>query len=68
LHPLFAYPNLSKQCSEHLFDKQVSFKRNLKDTLSYANILKSGTLQQREQLDVLLEGAAKGYQSRSVAK
>lgn len=56
-----------KQCGERLFDEQFGFERNLKDTLAYANILKNGTLQQREQLDVLLEGAAKSYQSRSVA-
>jgi len=56
-----------KQCGESLFDNQFGFERNMKDTLAYANILKNGTLQQREQLDVLLEGAAKSYQSRSVA-
>ncbi|WP_316846501.1 DUF5712 family protein [Pedobacter psychrodurus] len=56
-----------KQCGERLFDEQFGFERNLKDTLAHANILKNGTLQQREQLDVLLEGAAKSYQSRLVA-
>ena len=56
-----------KQCGETLFDEQFGFERNLKDTLAYANILKNGTLQQREQLDVLLEGAANSYESKSVA-
>lgn len=55
-----------KQCGERLFDEQFGFERNLKDTLAYANILKNGTLQQREQLDVLLEASMKNYQSRSV--
>ena len=55
-----------KQCGELLFDEQFGFARNLKDTLAYANILKNGTLQQREQLDVLLEASIKNYQSRSV--
>lgn len=55
-----------KQCGEKLFDEQFGFERNFKDTLAYANILKNGTLQQREQLDVLLEASIKNDQSRSV--
>lgn len=55
-----------KQCGEHLFDEQFGFERNLKDTLAYANILKNGTLQQREQLDILQEASMKNDQSRSV--
>lgn len=55
-----------KQCGEHLFDEQFGFERNLKDTLAYANILKNGTLQQREQLDILREASIKNDQSSSV--
>jgi hypothetical protein len=56
-----------KQCGEYLFDKLFGFERNLKDTLAYTNIQKNGTLQQREQLDVLREGASKNYQSSLLA-
>ena len=55
-----------KQCGERLFDGQFGFERNLKDTLAYANILKNGTLQQREQLDILQQASMKNDQSRSV--
>ncbi|MCT1523681.1 DUF5712 family protein [Sphingobacterium hotanense] len=56
-----------KQCGERLFDDHFGFERNLKDTLAYANIKKNGSLAQREQLDILQQGADKNYQSRSQA-
>lgn len=56
-----------KQCGETLFDEKFDFERNLKETLAYANIHKNGSLAQREQLDMLGQGAAANYQSRSVA-
>ncbi|WP_131539779.1 DUF5712 family protein [Pedobacter nototheniae] len=56
-----------KQCGEALFDQQFNFERNLKDTLAYANIQKNGSLSQREQLDMLQQGALQNYQSKSVA-
>lgn len=43
-----------KQSGETLFDKQFGFDRELKDTLAHANILKNGSLMQREQMDLLL--------------
>lgn len=55
-----------KQCGETLFDVQFGFERNLKDTLAHANILKNGTLQQREQLDILNEASRNNHLSRSL--
>lgn len=56
-----------KQCGETLFDEKFSFERNLKETLSYANIQKNGSLAQREQLDMLQQGSEANYQSKSIA-
>lgn len=56
-----------KQCGEILFDKLFNFERNLKDTLAYANIQKNGNLSEREQLDMLEQGASQNYQSKSLA-
>jgi hypothetical protein len=56
-----------KQCGESLFDELFDFERNLKDTLAYANIQKNGSLAQRQQLDMLEQGASQNYQSKSVA-
>lgn len=56
-----------KQCGEQVFDKEFNFERNLKDTLAYANIRKNGSLPQRQQLDVLQQGADNNYKSRSQA-
>ena len=56
-----------KQCGEQVFDEQFGFERNLKDTLAYANIKKNGNLAQREQLDILQQGAENNYQSREKA-
>jgi len=56
-----------KQCGETLFDETFDFERNLKETLAYANIQKHGSLAQREQLDLLGQGASQNYESRSVA-
>ncbi len=42
-----------KQCGERVFDNQFDFERGLKDTMAYANILKNGSLTQREQFSVL---------------
>ncbi|MFC3561153.1 DUF5712 family protein [Pedobacter jamesrossensis] len=55
-----------KQCGETLFDEEFGFERNLKDTLAYANILKNGSLQQREQLGILNEASKNNHQSRSM--
>jgi len=44
-----------KQSGEALFDREFGFARGLKDTLAHANILKNGSLAQREQLDLLME-------------
>jgi hypothetical protein len=49
-----------KQCGERVFDNQFDFQRGLKDTMAYANILKNGSLAQREQLGIL-EKAAEIY-------
>lgn len=43
-----------KQSGESLFDRAFGFERGLKDTLAHANILKNGSLAQREQLDLLM--------------
>lgn len=43
-----------KQCGEDLFDRIFDFDRQLKDRMAYANIKKNGSLEQRMQLDVLL--------------
>lgn len=56
-----------KQCGETLFDEKFSFERNLKETMAYANIHKNGSLAQREQLDMLRQGASQNYESRSAA-
>lgn len=56
-----------KQCGETLFDEKFNFERNLKDTLAYANIYKNGSLAQREQLDMLRQGASGNYESRLMA-
>ncbi|MGY0039328.1 DUF5712 family protein [Pedobacter sp. NJ-S-72] len=48
-----------KQCGETVFDKLFNFERNLKETLAYANIQKNGSLAQREQLDMLEQGASR---------
>ena len=56
-----------KHCGETLFDEKFNFERNLNETLSYANIQKNGNLAQREQLDMLEQGASQNYQSRSIA-
>ncbi|MGV6946778.1 DUF5712 family protein [Sphingobacterium kyonggiense] len=44
-----------KQSGETLFDREFGFERGLKDTLAHANIMKNGSLAQREQLDLLVE-------------
>jgi len=44
-----------KQSGETLFDREFGFERSLRDTLAHANILKNGSLKQREQLDILRE-------------
>src|SRR5690606_6725640 len=44
-----------KQSGESLFDRELAFDRGLKHTLAHANILKDGSLAQREQLDLLME-------------
>ena len=44
-----------KQSGESLFDREFDFDRGLKHTLAHANILKDGSLAQREQLDLLME-------------
>lgn len=56
-----------KQCGERVFDAQFGFERGLKDTLAYANIKKNGSLAQREQLDILQQGAENNHSSRSQA-
>ncbi|RZM07989.1 MAG: hypothetical protein EOO88_50895 [Pedobacter sp.] len=48
-----------KQCGETVFDKMFGFDRGLKDTMDYSNIRKNGTIEQRQQLDVLLLGEAR---------
>jgi hypothetical protein len=45
-----------KQCGEELFDKEFDFKRDFKETASYAIIQKNGNLEQKEKLDVLVKG------------
>lgn len=42
-----------KQCGEDLFDREFNFDRQLKEKMAYSNILKNGSLDQRQQLDVL---------------
>ncbi|MGG5902288.1 DUF5712 family protein [Sphingobacterium daejeonense] len=54
-----------KQCGEKVFDSQFGFKRNLTDTLAYANIRKNGTVAQREQLHILERGARANDRSRA---
>lgn len=56
-----------KQSGEKLFDQLFDFKRNLNETIAYANIKKNGNLAQREQLSILEKGAEMNYQSKSIA-
>ncbi|NQX52273.1 molybdopterin-guanine dinucleotide biosynthesis protein MobB [Pedobacter panaciterrae] len=56
-----------KQSGERLFDETFGFKRELKETMAYANIKKNGSIKQMEQLHVLEKGAELNYQSRSLA-
>ena len=56
-----------KQFGESLFDSMFGFDRQLKETLAYANVQKTGKLMQREQLDVLTKAASRNFQSKSVA-
>ena len=56
-----------KQSGERLFDETFGFKRELKETMAYANIKKNGSIKQIEQLHVLERGSELNYQSRSLA-
>lgn len=42
-----------KQSGESLFDAFFGFDRGLKDTLSYANTMKNGTVEQKAQMQIL---------------
>jgi hypothetical protein len=55
------------QSGESLFDKVFNYERNLNETMAYAVVQKNGIIKQREQLDMLEQGAAANYQSKSVA-
>ncbi|SMD16282.1 DUF5712 family protein [Pedobacter nyackensis] len=56
-----------KQSGEKLFDQLFDFKRNLNETIAYANIKKNGNLAQREQLMILEKGLEINYESKSMA-
>lgn len=56
-----------KQIGEKLFDQVFDFKRNLNETMAYANIKKNGSLAQREQINVLEKGSEMNYHSKSIA-
>ncbi len=55
------------QSGESLFDEVFSYERNLKETMAYAVVQKNGNIKQREQMDMLQQGSAANYQSKSVA-
>jgi hypothetical protein len=55
------------QSGESLFDKFFKYERSLNETMAYAVIQKHGNIKQREQLDMLEQGSASNYQSKSVA-
>jgi len=42
-----------KQSREDLFDQEFGFDRQLKEKMAYSNILRNGSLDQRQQLDIL---------------
>jgi hypothetical protein len=56
-----------KQCGEELFDRTFDFDRQLKDSMAYANIQKNGSMDQRTQLDVLLNVPIGKLSKRNVA-
>jgi len=56
------------QSGERLFDQFFRYERNLNETMAYAVAEKNGNLNQREQLDMLRQGSATNYQSRSIAR
>lgn len=49
-----------KQSGEILFDNMFDFDRQLKDSLAYANILVNGSLENRQQMDILETAAQTG--------
>lgn len=55
------------QSGESLFDKVFNYERNLNETMAYAVVQKNGNIKQREQLDMLEQGSASNYESKSVA-
>lgn len=55
------------QSGESLFDKVFNYERNLNETMAYAVVQKNGNIKQREQLDILEQGSASNYESKSVA-
>jgi hypothetical protein len=56
------------QSGERLFDQFFKYERNLNETMAYAVAEKNGNLNQREQLDMLRQGSATNYRSRSIAR
>jgi hypothetical protein len=55
-----------KQSGETLFDGLFAFDRKLDETFSYANILKNGSVDQKEQLVLLETGPAKQREQRQI--
>jgi len=55
-----------KQSGETLFDGLFAFDRKLGETFSYANILKNGSVDQKEQLALLETGPAKQREQRQI--
>jgi hypothetical protein len=51
-----------KQSGESLFDEMFDFSRGLKDTLIYANTLKNGTAEQKEQMQVLANNTSHKFE------
>ena len=50
-----------KQNGEILFDSIFDFDRQLKDSLAYANIVVNGSLENRQQMDILETAAQTGF-------
>lgn len=44
-----------KELGELLFDKMFSYDRGLKETFQFSNSLKNGSLQERRQIDQILQ-------------
>ncbi|MFD2582662.1 DUF5712 family protein [Pedobacter vanadiisoli] len=55
-----------KQSGETLFDGLFAFDRKLDETFSYANILKNGSIDQKEQLALLETSPAKQREQRQI--